>query len=66
MEKVATIALWTIFEASELIFIPGLLQILMKWSCLCFETAIFRAGIFMWVLSSFWVSVSITYLNLML
>lgn len=31
MEKVGTIALWTTFEASELIFISGLLQILMKW-----------------------------------
>lgn len=67
MEKVATVAtVQKTFEASELIFIPGLLQILRKWSCLCVETAIFRVGIFIWVLSLFWVSVSLIYLNLVL
>lgn len=67
MEKVATVAtVWTTFEASELLFIPGLLPILMKWSCLCVETAIFRVKIFIWVLSLFWVSVSLIYLNLVL
>lgn len=66
MEKVTTIALWITLENLGLIFIPGLLQMLIKLSFLCFETAIFRVGIFIWVLSLFGFSVSLIYLNLVL